>query len=175
MQRRVVAEELLKRGRVHRHRADCQIAYDPARQPPNPHLVAAIQRYDRQLFFRYNVVSERWELWRFRDGATIPTSPAQLTAEEMVQRAVFVKTVATFYGAYCDPDWRILEYLNAIDEYAKGRESVDRTADHLDRVSSKQIAKRREELRQEVEDWKRDNREQLRSLRGLNRHISVPR
>lgn len=174
MQRTVVAEELLKIGRVHRHRADCQIAYDPNRQLPTTHLVAAVQRYDRQLFFRYNVVSCRWELWRFRDGSPV-TDPKTLSPEEMVSRAVYVKTVQTFWGAYADPDWRILEYLHAVDEYRKGRESAERTADHLDRQSAAHIRKKREELHQEVDDWKRDNREQIRSLRGLNRYISVPR
>lgn len=173
MQRRVVAEELLRKGRVHRHRADCQIAYDDSLAPPNPHLVAAVKRYDRNLFFRRNIVSRRWELWRW---VSEPAATAhRMPPDELVRRAVFVKTVQTFDGRECDPDYRILEYLSACDNFKKGLDSPEKMADHMDEVDRQRDVRDKLEQLEAVEDWKRDNKFQIRSGVGKGRIISHAR
>lgn len=175
MKRQKVAADLLRKGFVHRHRADCQIAYDDREVPPGPHLIAAIRRYDPQLFFRKNIISMRWEVWRWRDGFPPRESAAGMTPDGILAGSVFIKTVQTFDGKYCDPDVRVLEFLVATDEFAKGRQTVDQIADHMDNCSTRNLMKEREERREYVEDWKKDNRYQIRSAVGGGRFISVPK
>jgi len=149
-----------------RHQPWTQCAYDAGRVPANRAVVAAIQRYDRNLFPRWNMISARWEMWRWRRlvGAR---NPVTTPPEEMVRRAVYVFTCAA--GPL---DWNTLRRLVAAD---RGTETVEQTARALDQADAVKRDRDEKDVHDFVRDWEVDNARQLDSLTGNQSVISIPK
>jgi hypothetical protein len=166
-------DEILNLKRVHRFNPAFIRAYDDRRQPPG-HVIAAIQRYDRNLFARFNLVLGLWELWRWR-GGTIPDRKG-LPPEEFARRAVFVfKICHPATGAPIPFDMQVYRRLVVADNWAKGQLTADQVADGLDAEDALLERRKAAANEQFVEDWKTDNKHQVRSAIGLGRRISTPR
>lgn len=164
----------LTKGRVHRFNPRFIRAYDDRRAPPAD-VMAAIQRYDRNLFARFNRVLGLWELWRWR-GAVVPRSIAALPPEEASRRAVFVFKIC--HPDTGDPipfDMQVYRRLVLADQWARGQDTADKLADQLDREDDLIERRRLAANAQFVNDWKTDNKHQIRSALGLGRRYSTPR
>lgn len=172
MNARDIAEALLRKGVTHRHNPLCQIAYDSRRRPP-AYVESRVKRYDPQLFFRFNIVKTRWELWRWRTRTT--PDARRVDPGEMVKRAVFVKTIQNPDRSYCDPDWQLLEWLVGADRFEAGEDTaakVDRSLARDDAAGEVRQAAERDTF---AKDWANDNKHQIRSITGGGRIISTPR
>lgn len=165
----------LRRGRMHRHNPAFCVAYDDCRRFPVPHVLAALKRYDRNLYFRYNHVIHMWELWRWY-GLIAPAHAWLIPPEELVHRSGFIfKLCDPDTGVPMPPDWTLYQRIVHADRWAIGQYTGDQAADAMDSDTAKMERRKKAAQAEFVRDWSSDNKNQIRSLIGSQTIISVPR
>ncbi len=135
-------------------------SYDPSARPPS-HVLAAMQRYDPQVFFRWNLIIERWELWRWR-GSPVEVPRHQPSPEEMSKRAVYLYQIRERDWTYRPIDMRCVHDLVHGDTWRNWHVDDDEYAKMLDAADAKREAKEDKKIDDLIDDWTRDHKNQIR-------------
>lgn len=152
-----------------------QCVYDDARRPPDSYAVERIRKYDPAICFRYNMLKNRWEVWRFKaSGLTrIPERPP-VRPVDIVNQMEFIGDVEGRNGEYLGVDMRVLLGLYKQDMWRISQDPKV-VADEFTRIDKAQEAADDRSLTSACVDWETDNRFQMGRLAGITRMISHSR
>jgi len=145
-----------------------QSVYDDTRRPENPHVDLRVRRYDRQLFLRFNRLSRRWEVWRWRSFCVPSHVPGD--GGEVCRRAAYCGTIMEHDSRFAPVDWRLYRRLRIADMHSRG-DTGDAVADSYDEADRRQDLEDKREIATLTDDWRDDNKYQLRSFINRGRTI----
>lgn len=136
------------------------------------HVVEAAHRYDPQVFFRWNRMLQRWEVWRWRGGtAEIPRRGVR--PMDIGARAVFCFVVRGQGRRYIPLGEYIYDVLRAGDPWRRWHHEMKECLRRFDEDSLFEDDRDEAGISEVAEDWASDNKRQINEFFGRSSPIFV--
>lgn len=138
-----------------RDRPDSFQMYNDRKMPPK-HVVRRAQRYDPNVFFRWNRILTRWELWRWR-GAPLDVPTRAVRQQDIGIRAVFCYVIRNQDRSFRPVGDYILSWLYAGDPWRKYSHDTETALKMVDAEDEDEDQKDEQDMQTSADDWAHDS------------------
>jgi hypothetical protein len=145
--------------------------YDDRRQPPR-HVLAKARRYDPQVFFRWNRLLHRWELWRWK-GGTAECPQRAPRPHDIGRRAVFCYVIRNQDRSFRPLGEYILAWMRAGDPWRKWSHDLKEALRKIDDEDEAEDLAEDREIEEHANEFASDNKRQINEFFGRSSPIFI--